>query len=186
MDTGAIISPDTPAPAAASSSPWLTIANAAAYAKVSTDVLYSAAERNELRHVRIGGRRSIRLRVDWLDAWLEQHARGATAQPSAGHSDPRPVPLRAVTEARSLPHRSPPATSTGPAGAESAAPSSRDHAAPLRPSATPTRDELEALATAMHTPPADDGGTVSLATQQAQPQPARTGVDRARQLRGRG
>jgi excisionase family DNA binding protein len=46
---------------------------------VSTDSIYFACARGELRHVRIGGRRSIRLRAAWLDAWLERHARGQQA-----------------------------------------------------------------------------------------------------------
>lgn len=55
---------------------WLTVADAAEHARVSKDTIYSACELTELRHVRIGGRRTIRLRREWIDAWLEQHARG--------------------------------------------------------------------------------------------------------------
>lgn len=55
---------------------WLTVQEAASYAAVSADTIYTACERNELRHARVGGRRSIRLRANWIDAWLEQHARG--------------------------------------------------------------------------------------------------------------
>jgi excisionase family DNA binding protein len=89
------------APPAPSSSPWMTVAQAARYAAVSTDLIYLACERNELRHVRIGGRRSIRLKRDWLDQWLEQHTRGATAPTATGHSDRDETPLRATTEAGS-------------------------------------------------------------------------------------
>jgi excisionase family DNA binding protein len=67
-------------PPAASVSPWMTVAAAARYAGVSSDLIYSACARNELRHVRVGGRRSIRLRAAWIDAWLERHARGANAR----------------------------------------------------------------------------------------------------------
>ncbi len=56
---------------------WLTVAQAGAYAGLSTDTIYTACERGELRHVRVGGRRAIRIRPDWIDAWLEQHAVGA-------------------------------------------------------------------------------------------------------------
>lgn len=55
---------------------WLTVAEAAEYSGVSRDTIYTACERRELRHARIGGRRSIRLKAEWIDAWLEQHARG--------------------------------------------------------------------------------------------------------------
>ena len=53
-------------------SPWFKVQDAARYAGVSTDTIYTACERGELRHVRIGGRRAIRLKGEWIDAWLEQ------------------------------------------------------------------------------------------------------------------
>ena len=56
---------------------WLTVAEGAEYSGVSRDTIYTACERREIRHVRVGGRRTIRLRPEWIDAWLEQHARGA-------------------------------------------------------------------------------------------------------------
>ena len=64
---------------------WLKVMAAAAYAGVSRDTIYTACERGELRHVRVGGRRSIRLRVEWIDAWLERHARGPSAAARAVH-----------------------------------------------------------------------------------------------------
>jgi excisionase family DNA binding protein len=56
--------------------PWLTVQEAASYAAVSTDTIYSACERGELRHTKINGRRAIRIRVEWVDNWLEQHCSG--------------------------------------------------------------------------------------------------------------
>jgi excisionase family DNA binding protein len=56
---------------------WLTVAEGAAYAGISRDTVYTACERRELRHVRIGGRRAIRLKPEWIDAWLEQHTQDA-------------------------------------------------------------------------------------------------------------
>ena len=56
---------------------WLTVAEGATYAGVSRDTIYTACERRELHHARIGGRRSIRLKPEWIDAWLERHARSA-------------------------------------------------------------------------------------------------------------
>ena len=69
---------------------WLTVTESAEYAGVSRDTIYTACERDELRHARIGGRRSIRLKAAWIDAWLEQHARGtigarANAQGGSDH-----------------------------------------------------------------------------------------------------
>jgi excisionase family DNA binding protein len=56
---------------------WLTVAESAIYSGVSRDTIYTACERRELKHARIGGRRSIRIKAEWLDAWLERYARGA-------------------------------------------------------------------------------------------------------------
>lgn len=54
--------------------PWLNVGEGAEYAGVSRDTIYTACERKELRHGRISGRRSIRLKPEWIDAWLERHA----------------------------------------------------------------------------------------------------------------
>ena len=53
---------------------WLTVTQAAEYAGVSRDTIYTACERHELRNARLSGRRAIRIRPQWIDAWLEQHA----------------------------------------------------------------------------------------------------------------
>lgn len=64
---------------------WLTVGEGAEYANVSRDTIYTACERKELRHARISGRRTIRLKPVWSDAWLEQHAREpkGTSQPAS-------------------------------------------------------------------------------------------------------
>ena len=54
--------------------PWLNVAEGAEYAGLSRDTIYTACERKELRHARVGGRRSIRLKPEWIDAWLERYA----------------------------------------------------------------------------------------------------------------
>ena len=53
-------------------SPWLTIREAAPYAKCGVKVLYRAISSGQLKAVRLGGRRELRLRREWLDGWLEQ------------------------------------------------------------------------------------------------------------------
>ena len=64
---------------------WLTVAEGAEFSSVSRDTIYTACERREVRHARIGGRRSIRLKPEWIDAWLERHAREAiVARENAG------------------------------------------------------------------------------------------------------
>ena len=54
--------------------PWLTVGEGAEYANVSRDTIYTACECGELRSARVSGRRAIRLRPAWIDAWLERHA----------------------------------------------------------------------------------------------------------------
>jgi len=56
---------------------WLTVIEAAEYSGLSRDTIYTACERRELCHARVGGRRSIRLKAEWIDAWLERHVRAA-------------------------------------------------------------------------------------------------------------
>lgn len=53
---------------------WLTVTEAAQYAGVSRDTVYTACGRREIRHARVGGRRAIRVKLEWIDAWLERHA----------------------------------------------------------------------------------------------------------------
>jgi excisionase family DNA binding protein len=71
---------------------WLTVAESAEYAGVSRDTIYTACERREIRHARIAGRRAIRLRTGWIDAWLERHAPEAQDRRVSGN------PLPATTE----------------------------------------------------------------------------------------
>jgi len=64
---------------------WLTVVEAAEYSGLSRDTIYTACERRELRHARVGGRRSIRLKAEWIEAWLEQHTRAAQNPRTAEH-----------------------------------------------------------------------------------------------------
>ena len=52
---------------------WLNVREGAEYAGVCRDTIYTACERREIRQVRVGGRRAIRLKPEWIDAWLERH-----------------------------------------------------------------------------------------------------------------
>jgi hypothetical protein len=61
---------------------WITAAEAAEYAgAISVDTVRTACNLNRLKHVRIGGspRGPIRTRREWVDAWLEEWARGGQA-----------------------------------------------------------------------------------------------------------
>jgi len=59
------------ATAATNSDPWLTLAQGAARLQVHEATLRREIQRGRLRHARVGGRKSIRLRASWCDAWLE-------------------------------------------------------------------------------------------------------------------
>ena len=50
---------------------WLTVTEAAARARCGPKVIYRAVQGRRLRAAQIGGRRELRVRVDWIDAWLE-------------------------------------------------------------------------------------------------------------------
>ena len=62
---------------------WLNVREAAEYAGVCRDTIYTACEQDELRHVHVGGRRKLLLRPQWIDAWLERHVVDAH-DPGAG------------------------------------------------------------------------------------------------------
>jgi hypothetical protein len=58
---------------------WLTAIDAAVYAgNIGISTVREACNRNELRHVRIGGnqRGPIRTRKEWIDEWLHRWSRG--------------------------------------------------------------------------------------------------------------
>lgn len=70
---------------------WLNVADAAEHAGVSRDTIYTACERREMQHVRISGRRTIRVKREWIDAWLERYAVVAKDLPSPRSESRRPV-----------------------------------------------------------------------------------------------
>ena len=51
---------------------WLTLAEAASYAKVSSVTLRREAKAGRLPAYKVGGRRVWRFRVEDVDAWLQQ------------------------------------------------------------------------------------------------------------------
>ena len=51
--------------------PWLTLQQGAVIVQTHEATLRREIQRGRLRSVRVGGRKSIRLRRSWLDAWLE-------------------------------------------------------------------------------------------------------------------
>jgi excisionase family DNA binding protein len=57
---------------------WMTSKQASAYSQCNIRTIQDACNRNELKHTRLRGKvgNPIRVRREWLDQWLEQHARG--------------------------------------------------------------------------------------------------------------
>ena len=53
---------------------WMTIGEAARYARCGSKTLYREVRRGSLKAARVGGRRAIRVRREWLDRWLEDCA----------------------------------------------------------------------------------------------------------------
>jgi excisionase family DNA binding protein len=51
--------------------PWLTLDESAAEVKVHPATLRREIKAGRLRHARVGGRTSIRIRRSWVNAWLE-------------------------------------------------------------------------------------------------------------------
>lgn len=55
-----------------SASPWLTVEQAADRAQVSKRTIYNEVKAGRLRAARIGGRRELRFRAEFVDHWLDQ------------------------------------------------------------------------------------------------------------------
>ncbi len=53
-----------------SDTPWLTVKEAAARARMGTHLLYREIRNGRLKAARIGGRGQCRLLAEWVDAWL--------------------------------------------------------------------------------------------------------------------
>jgi excisionase family DNA binding protein len=67
-----------------SSESWLTRRDAAAYARLSEATIGREARRGRLRCAKVGGRRALRFRREWIDEWL---ARDSSTSGSAGTLD---------------------------------------------------------------------------------------------------
>lgn len=51
-------------------SPWITVGEAATWARCGVKLIYREVRAGRLQAVRVGGRRELRLRPEWIDAWL--------------------------------------------------------------------------------------------------------------------
>jgi excisionase family DNA binding protein len=52
-------------------SPWRTVEQAAARAQTGKRLIYREVKAGRLKAARVGGRRELRLRDEWIDSWLE-------------------------------------------------------------------------------------------------------------------
>ncbi len=52
-------------------SPWLTVKEAAERARCGIKTIYREVKAHRLKAARVGGRRELRFRPEWIDAWLE-------------------------------------------------------------------------------------------------------------------
>ena len=75
-----------------SASPWLTADEAAQRARTGVKTIYSEVAAGRLRAARVGGRRALRLRPEWVDAWLDLSATPV----DVGPADDRRASMRVV------------------------------------------------------------------------------------------
>lgn len=54
-----------------SATPWMKVRQAADRARCGSKLLYREVKAGRLKAVRIGGRRELRFRPEYIDAWLE-------------------------------------------------------------------------------------------------------------------
>ena len=62
---------------------WLTVKQAATRAQVSIDTIYYEVRAGRLQAARIGGRRQLRFREEYIDRWLEASATPVEVVPYA-------------------------------------------------------------------------------------------------------
>lgn len=58
----------------AADSPWMKVKPSAAYAQVGVSTILREIRAGRLRAVKVGGRRSIRIKREWIDEWLLQQS----------------------------------------------------------------------------------------------------------------
>jgi excisionase family DNA binding protein len=64
------IEPDAVPAVSTTSSPWLTVTEAADRARCGPKLIYREVKARRLRAACVGGRRELRLLPEWVDTWL--------------------------------------------------------------------------------------------------------------------
>ena len=54
-------------------SPWLTVKEAADHARCGIKLIYREVKAERLQAAKVGGRRELRFRAEWIDDWLMTH-----------------------------------------------------------------------------------------------------------------
>jgi excisionase family DNA binding protein len=62
--------PDSSTSRISSSSPWLTVNEAAERARCGPKLIYREVAAGRLKAARVGGRRELRILPGWVDQWL--------------------------------------------------------------------------------------------------------------------
>ena len=71
---------------------WLTVREAATRARCGVKTVYREVVARRLRAARVGGRRALRFRPEWVDVWIELSAFGGQIRAEQerqgfGHAD---------------------------------------------------------------------------------------------------
>ena len=63
---------ESPPSKAETENPWLTVKGAAERARCGVKTIYREVSAGRLRAARVGGRRELRIRPEWIDEWLQK------------------------------------------------------------------------------------------------------------------
>ena len=70
--------------------PWITVKEAARYAKCGTKSIYLGVTSGKLQAARLGGRRELRFVREWLDVWLRATSTPVLVNPAVPNASALP------------------------------------------------------------------------------------------------